>query len=201
VSVSPPSRSTRLPARHLWADRFDGSQEDVFELQDEGAWAVAGVIEPALEAAEIRRSANRRTNDLTAYDMSLHAISDRLPRERQGIVEGVHLLRWPIERDPPYGPALALAAVCRQNLDVNGWGDEPEENRKTGVHLARQAPRVAGDDPGILASAAYVLAYFGEDIDAAIELIDRALTLNPALLLGRSRAAGLGCGLGNPIPQ
>jgi len=33
---------------HLWADRFDGSLEDVFELQDRVAVSVAGVIEPAL---------------------------------------------------------------------------------------------------------------------------------------------------------
>src|SRR5262249_27650372 len=40
---------------HLWADRFDGSLEDVFELQDRVAFSVAGVIEPALQAAEMRR--------------------------------------------------------------------------------------------------------------------------------------------------
>jgi adenylate cyclase len=44
---------------HLWADRFDGALEDVFELQDKVAISVAGVIEPALQAAEITRSANR----------------------------------------------------------------------------------------------------------------------------------------------
>jgi adenylate cyclase len=44
---------------HLWADRFDGSLEDVFELQDQVAIAVAGIIEPTLQAAEIRRSAER----------------------------------------------------------------------------------------------------------------------------------------------
>src|ERR1700739_3403550 len=54
---------------HLWADRFDGSIEDVFELQDQVATGVAGVIEPALQAAETARSANRPTSDLTAYDL------------------------------------------------------------------------------------------------------------------------------------
>src|SRR4029077_5261309 len=57
-----------LTGTHLWADRFDGSLEDVFELQDKVASSVAGVIEPALQAAETARSANRPTNDLTAYD-------------------------------------------------------------------------------------------------------------------------------------
>ena len=47
---------------HLWADRFDGSLEDVFELQARVASSVAGVIEPALQAAEIARSANRPTS-------------------------------------------------------------------------------------------------------------------------------------------
>ena len=56
---------------HLWADRFDGSLEDVFELQDKVASSVAGVIEPALQAAETARSAGRPTADLTAYDLYL----------------------------------------------------------------------------------------------------------------------------------
>jgi len=47
-----------LSGTHLWADRFDGSLEDVFELQDKVAISVAGVIEPTLETAEIRLSAN-----------------------------------------------------------------------------------------------------------------------------------------------
>ena len=60
---------------HLWADRFDGSFEDIFELQDKVAWSVAGVIEPTLRAAEIRRSVERPTTDLTAYDLYLRALA------------------------------------------------------------------------------------------------------------------------------
>src|ERR1051325_2184572 len=58
---------------HFWADRFDGSLEDVFDIQDKVASSVAGVIEPALQAAETARSANRPTSDLTAYDLHLRA--------------------------------------------------------------------------------------------------------------------------------
>ena len=54
-----------MTGTHLWADRFDGTLEDIFDLQDKVAISVAGVIEPALQAAEITRSANRPTNDLT----------------------------------------------------------------------------------------------------------------------------------------
>jgi hypothetical protein len=66
---------------HLWADRFDGSLEDVFDLQDKVASSVAGVIEPALQAAETVRSAGRPTADLTAYD-------PLSPRLRDGLVVG-----------------------------------------------------------------------------------------------------------------
>ena len=41
-----------ITGTHLWADRFDGSLEDIFELQDKVAISVAGVIEPTLQAAE-----------------------------------------------------------------------------------------------------------------------------------------------------
>ena len=59
---------------HVWADRFDGSVEDVFDLQDEVASKLAGVIAPALQAAEIERVINRPTADLDAYDLYLRAL-------------------------------------------------------------------------------------------------------------------------------
>jgi TolB-like protein/class 3 adenylate cyclase len=67
---------------HLWADRFDGSLEDVFDLQDRVASSVAGVIEPALRAAEIRRSAARPTTDLGAYSFPARASEPLSNRER-----------------------------------------------------------------------------------------------------------------------
>jgi TolB-like protein len=67
---------------HLWADRFDGSLEEVFKLQDEVASCVAGVIEPALQAAEAARSASRPTAQLTAYDLYLRALALSLSYEK-----------------------------------------------------------------------------------------------------------------------
>jgi TolB-like protein len=163
---------------HLWADRFDGPLEDVFELQDKVAISVAGVIEPTLQAAEIRRSAERPTNDLTAYDLCLRALSYAFSWERRGIVQALELLREAIERDPRYGRALVWAARCNHDLHVSGWTELPEVNRRDGVDFARRAIGVAGDDPEVLANAAFVLAYFGEDIYAAIALVDRALEIN-----------------------
>ena len=87
---------------HLWADRFDGLLEDIFELQDQVAVTVAGVIEPTLEAAEIRRSADRPTNDLTALDLYLRALPDLDAFEKNGLLRALDLLGQAIERDPHY---------------------------------------------------------------------------------------------------
>jgi TolB-like protein/class 3 adenylate cyclase len=169
---------------HLWAERFDGSLEDIFELQDKVALSVAGVIEPTVQAAEIRHSANRPTNDLTAYDLYLRALQHWSAYEEERVVQALDLLGRAIERDPHYGSALALAAHCHYLLEVNGWIDDLEANRRKGIDLARQAIRFAPEDPEALATGAFALGYFGEDIDGAIRLIDRSLALNPSFARG-----------------
>jgi adenylate cyclase len=168
---------------HLWADRFDGSFEDVFELQDKVASNVAGIIEPALQAAETRRSADRPTTDLTAYDLYLRAYAIVLSSARQTF-EALRLLEHAIARDPRYGPALAWAAYCCFRLLVDGRSEDPQPDRLKGVGFARRALEVASDDPGTLANAAFALAYFGEDIGAMIAMVDRALALNPNFARG-----------------
>jgi TolB-like protein len=169
---------------HLWADRFDGSLEDVFELQDQIATSVAGVIEPALLAAETRRSAARPTADLGAYDLYLRALAIFFPITQERLLEALGLLEQAIAIDPRYGPALSWAASCHMQLNFAGWAGEPEANRRKGVDLARRALQAAENDPGVLANAAQVLAVFGEDIGATIGLIDRALALTPSFARG-----------------
>jgi adenylate cyclase len=173
-----------LSGTHLWADRFDGSLADVFDLQDKVALSVAGVIEPALQAAEMRRSAARPTTDLSAYDLYLRALAVFYPMTKERIVEALGLLEQAIAIDRHYGPALAWAALCHLRLVNDGWAEEPEKSRRKATDLARQALQVAENDPGILANAALVLARFGEDIGAMIGLVGRALALNPSFARG-----------------
>jgi len=163
---------------HLWADRFDGSLEDVFELQDKVASSVAGVIEPALQAAETARSAGRPTADLSAYDLYLRASAMARSSARQ-IPEALRLVEQAIARDPRYGPALAYAAVCCQRMLMDDRSEDRKADALKGADFARRALQVAGDDPGILANTALALAYFGEDIGAMMALVDGALALNP----------------------
>jgi TolB-like protein/class 3 adenylate cyclase len=182
---------------HLWADRFDGSLDDVFNLQDKVASSVAGVIEPALQAAETARSASRPTNDLTAYDLYLRAYAMYLSSVARA-PEALRLLEQAIGRDPRYGPALAWAARCCFRLLIDGRSEDPDADRLKGTNFARRALEASGDDPGVLATAAIALAYFGEDIDAMIALVDRALALNPSFALGWSISSNLRHWAGQP---
>jgi adenylate cyclase len=173
-----------MTGTHLWADRFDGSLEDIFELQDRVAVCVAGIIEPTLQAAEMRRSAARRTTDLSAYDLYLRALAAFYPITKERTLEALGLLEQAIAIDPHYGSALALAAACHMRLVLDGRTDAPETTRRKAIDLARQALEVGENDPGSLATAARVLAQFGEDIGAMIGLVDRALALNPSYARG-----------------
>jgi adenylate cyclase len=172
-----------ISGTHLWADRFDGSLDDVFDLQDKVASSVAGVIEPALQAAETARSAHRTTNDVTAYDLYLRAYAIVLSSAKQ-IPEALRRLEQAIERDPHYGPALAWAAVCCMRLCTDGSSEDPEADIRKGADFARRALHVGSDDPESLANAALALAYFGGDISAMMALVDRALALNPSFARG-----------------
>jgi len=132
---------------HLWADRFDGSLEDVFDLQDKVATSVAGVIEPALRAAETARSASRRTSDLSAYDLYMRASAMFSTSHRQ-MREALALLEEAIRHDPQYGPALGLAGLCCMHLASDASARDREAIRQKGIEFGRWAVEVGGEDPG-----------------------------------------------------
>ena len=166
----------------LWTDCFDGLVVDGFELQDKVASTIAGSIEPLLQLAEAHRRGAPSNRDRTPYGLRLQA-HPIFSSGRECVLRSLRLLEQAIHLDPNYGSALADAANCRQILDVNGWTADRQLNRRKGVNLARMALQVAsGPDP--VAIAAFVLAYFGEDIDATVALMDNALRLNPSFAKG-----------------
>jgi tetratricopeptide (TPR) repeat protein len=157
----------------------------VVDRQDQVASIVAGVIEPALQAAETARSAHRPTRDLSAYDLYLRALAiSPTPQAFQ-------LLEEAIARDPLYGPALGLAAIWCEQLVSDGSAPDRDANREKGIDFARRALAVAGNDPGVLADGAHALACFGEDIDAMIALVDLALVFNPSYARGWHHSGSL----------
>ena len=165
---------------HLWADHFDGTLDDIFDIQDRVAISVAGIIEPTLQSAEVDRVRRRPTKDLTAYDLFLHALSHWRMATEKASLRALELLNEAIERAPLFAPAHALSAFCHQQLYISGWARDPEQSRLDGIQSARAALHISNDDPMVLGLAAYTLGAAGEDIIEALELIERSLRLNPS---------------------
>ncbi len=175
---------------HLWADRFDGPMQDVFGLQDKIALAVAGVIEPTLQAAEAKRTIEYPTRDLTAHDLYLRAYAITLSstarfREALGLVEQA------IARDPNFGLALSFASYCHFRAVFDGRSSDPRADGARSVELARRSLVAAPHDPTVMAHAAIILMYFGEDTDAMLNLMDRALMLSPSYARGWYLSGGM----------
>jgi TolB-like protein len=164
---------------HIWADRFDGALDDIFELQDEIASRVAGAIEPKLRQSEIERASRKPTESLDAWDLYLRALALRYQYTEESMREAIALLQRVLAIDPSYAPAAALLGSCRLNQRAHGLGKISDAEVDEAVRLARRAIEAGGDDPGTLWTAAHNLSYFTGDHATAGNVVDRALALNP----------------------
>jgi len=164
---------------HIWAGRFDGALEDIFELQDEVASHVVGAIEPKLRQSEIERTARKPTESLDAYDLYLRALAEFHKFTEHSMHEAIALLSRALAIDPSYAPAAAMISWCRTFQRLQGWGPLSDAEVVEAVHLARQAIEAGKDDPDALWMAANTVSFFAGDHAAASGAIDRALALNP----------------------
>jgi tetratricopeptide (TPR) repeat protein len=163
---------------HIWADRFDGALDDIFELQDQVASSVVGAIEPKLRQSEMERAARKPTESLDAYDLYLRALAQSYRYSEEGLGEAVVLLRQTLAIDPSYAPAASMLGWCHVLQRFQGWGTLSYDDLVAGVRLARQALEGARDDPDTMWQAAITLSFAGEAAMAAA-VLDRALVLNP----------------------
>jgi TolB-like protein len=166
---------------HLWAERFEGSLDDIFELQDQIATSVVGAIAPQLERAEIERAKRKPTENLGAYDYYLRGMADLHRGTREVIGEALLLFERAIELDPDFASAYGAAAWCRFWRKVNGWSIDPKQETAEGARLARRAVELGRDDAVALAWGGHAFAHFTGDLDGGIALHDRAVMLNPNL--------------------
>ncbi len=183
---------------HIWADRFDGALDDIFELQDQVASSVVGAIEPKLRQSEIERASRKPTESLGAYDLYLRALSQFDKFSAEGSKELVLLLKRATAIDTSYAPAVAMIGWCRIYQLVLDWGGLSVTQIDETVQLARQAIEIGKEDPDALWMAAWTIAYFAGDTMAAVNLIDRALLLNPNSAHAFNAKGWVHCYLGKP---
>jgi TolB-like protein len=166
---------------HLWADRFDGGLEDIFDLQDRVTTSVIGAIAPKLEQAEIERAKRKPTDSLDAYDYYLRGMASVHQLTKEANSEALRLFSRAIELDPDFASAYGMAAWCYAWRKWNGWMTDRVQEIAEAGRLARRAAELGKDDAVALCRGGFSLGQVVGDLQGGAVLIDRALVLNPNL--------------------
>ncbi len=170
-----------LTGVHLWADRFEGALEDIFDLQDRVTASVVGAIAPKMEQAEIERARHKPTESLDAYDCYLRGIANVHRRTREANNEALQLFNNAIEFDPDFSSAYGMAAWCYVQRKVSRWMTDRVKETSEAARLARRAVALGKEDAVALSAGGFALAYVVGDLDDGAAFIDQALALNPNL--------------------
>ena len=163
---------------HVWADRFDGPVEDVFDLQDKITEQVAGALQPSIRLAEVERARRKRPQDLGAYDYTMRAMPHVWALEKDASGIALDLLGQALEIEPTYPLALSLAGWCHAQRSVYNWADDLAASKREALRHAEKAAELGGDDPLILAVLGAVHT-FVRNLGTARLLLERAVQLDP----------------------
>jgi adenylate cyclase len=163
---------------HVWSSRYDGTMDDIFDLQDRITEQVAGALQPSIRIAEIERSKRKRPHDLGAYDYAMRAMPHVWALEKDESGKALELLDKALAIDPKYPLALSLAGWCHAQRSVYNWADDIAASQTLARTLAEQAAELSGDDPLILAVLGTVHTFVGNHGTARV-LLERALALDP----------------------
>jgi len=161
---------------HLWADKYDGALEDIFDLQDRITERVVGIVEPSVRRSEIERSLRKRPENLDAYDLVLRALPHMQARMPEGARRAIPLLEEALNLAPDYAVAHAHLAWCREWCFTRGGFDQRDKDLAL-IH-ARVAIASEIDDAAALAVAGWVIIVLTKEHEMALSAIERALTLN-----------------------
>ena len=136
---------------HVWAERYDGAIDDIFDLQDRITEQVAGALQPSIRIAEIERSRRKRPQDLGAYDFAMQAMPHVWALEREQSAEALVLLDKALKIDADYPLALSLAGWCHAQRSVYNWAEDIEHSQAEALKNAERAAQLSSDDPLVLA--------------------------------------------------
>jgi TolB-like protein len=187
-----------LSGNHLWADRFDGGLDDIFDLQDQVTASIVGAIAPKLEQAEIERARRKPTENLDAYDYFLRGRSVFYQWTREANDEAQGLFYQAIDLDPEFASAYGMAAWCYVWRKTNRWLIDREKEFAEAGRLARQAIDLGADDAIALCTGGYALAWILHDLEGGAAVIDRALAIDPNLAWAWTNSGWTRAFLGEP---
>ena len=175
---------------HVWSARYDGTVDDIFDLQDRITEQVAGALQPSIRIAEIERSRRKRPQDLGAYDYAMRAMPHVWSLEKEESAKALELLDQALAIDPAYPLALSLAGWCHAQRSVYNWAEDIAASQASARTLAERAAELSGDDPLILAVLGAVHTFVRNHGTARV-LLERAVAIDPNAAWAWSRLAWL----------
>ncbi len=164
--------------RPIWAERYHGAGDDLFEFQDSIVASIVGSLEPRLQAAELSRLRGRPTDSLDAYDCVLKAISRLYLFTDESFRETEELLERAIALDPDYAQAHAYKAWRLLFWYGEGRSRDPDGDRVRGLEAAQRANALDPEDAFALTVAGHLTSYFAGKPNEAMDLFERALEIN-----------------------
>ena len=175
---------------HIWAERYDGSLDDIFDLQDTITAQVAGALQPSIRSAEIERSRRKRPQAMGAYDFTMRAFGHVWMLEKDEANVAFELLHKALAIDPDYPLALALLAWCHAQSSVYNWVEDMAAAKREALSLAERAASFSTEDPLILTILGTVQT-FARNYGTARVLLEQAVALDPNAAWAWSRLGWL----------
>jgi adenylate cyclase len=166
---------------HLWADRFDGSLADVFDLQDGVTEKVVSAIAPAMEVAEIERARRKPTEQLQSYDLFLKGMARLYQLTASTIEQAYEAFKTAAEIDEGYAAAHAMVGFCSMRHQAYTGTKLSAARLEEALRSAEAARTLDEDDAFVQARAGHVLVYLGLRYDLGLSLVNRAVELNSNL--------------------
>jgi len=165
--------------KHVWAENYDRSLEDVFGIQSDISQSVAQELRVQLLGDERKRLETIPTRDTTAYILFLKGRNFVNDRGREAFLKAKSYFEGAIKRDPNYASAYAGLSDCYHLME--NWGFlEPKAAWSKASEYATKALELDDTLAEAHASMAMALSVQDWDWDGSEKEYKRALDLNPS---------------------
>ncbi|MFC6688237.1 adenylate/guanylate cyclase domain-containing protein [Jhaorihella thermophila] len=164
-------------ATHLWADRYDRSLDNVFEVQDEIALRVATELQVELLEGEMARFHGAGTRDLEAWSEQMRAVACTRSMTREDCAAARRHATRAVQLDPGYAAAYGTMAFAQSVEARHGYTDSRPDTLAEARANARRSLELEPYNPDAWAVLGFADAIEGK-LDTAIAQFRQALEQN-----------------------